>query len=59
VIDQITIWQAASAPKAMRVILMGAAVALLLIVAHTVFSYRVVWGKSTAVKAWFLNAFCY
>jgi cytochrome bd ubiquinol oxidase subunit II len=50
VIDQITIWQAASAPEAMGVILLGAAVVLPMIVAYTVFSYRVFWGKSTALK---------
>jgi cytochrome d ubiquinol oxidase subunit II len=50
VIDQITIWQAASAPEAMGVILAGAAVVLPMIVGYTVFSYRVFWGKSTALK---------
>jgi cytochrome bd ubiquinol oxidase subunit II len=50
VIDQITIWQAASAPEAMGVILLGAAVVLPMIVVYTVFSYRVFWGKSTALK---------
>jgi cytochrome bd ubiquinol oxidase subunit II len=50
VIEQITIWQAASAPEAMGVILLGAAVVLPMIVGYTVFSYRVFWGKSTALK---------
>ena len=50
VMDQITIWQAASAPEAMAVILAGAAVVLPMIVGYTVFSYRVFWGKSTALK---------
>ena len=50
VMDQITIWQAASAPEAMGVILAGAAVVLPMIVGYTVFSYRVFWGKSTALK---------
>ena len=50
VIDKLTIWQAASSPAAMGVILVGAAVVLPLIVGYTVFAYRVFWGKSTALK---------
>jgi cytochrome bd ubiquinol oxidase subunit II len=50
VIEQITIWQAASAPEAMGVILLGAGVVLPMIVGYTVFSYRVFWGKSTVLK---------
>jgi cytochrome d ubiquinol oxidase subunit II len=50
VIDRITIWQAASAPEAMGVILAGAAVVLPMIIGYTVFAYRVFWGKSTALK---------
>jgi len=50
VIDQIDIWQAATAPAAMKVIFVGAAVVLPVIVGYTVFAYRVFWGKSTALK---------
>jgi cytochrome d ubiquinol oxidase subunit II len=50
VMDQITIWQAASAPEAMGVILVGALVVLPMIIGYTIFSYRVFWGKSTALK---------
>ena len=50
VIDRITIWQAASAPEAMGVILVGALVVLPMIIGYTVFAYRVFWGKSTALK---------
>ena len=50
VIDRITIWQAATAPEAMGVILAGALVVLPMIVGYTVFAYRVFWGKSTALK---------
>ena len=50
VIDKLNIWQAATAPEAMSVILVGAAVVLPVIVAYTVFAYRVFWGKSTALK---------
>ena len=49
VIDRITIWQAAIAPASMGIILAGAAVVLPMIVGYTVFSYRVFWGKSTAL----------
>ena len=50
VIDKLNIWQAATAPEAMKVILAGAAVVLPVIVGYTVFAYRVFWGKSTALK---------
>ena len=49
-IDRINIWQAAISPESMMVILVGAAVVLPMIVGYTVFSYRVFWGKSTALK---------
>ncbi|CAN5427102.1 cytochrome d ubiquinol oxidase subunit II [soil metagenome] len=50
VIDRINIWQAAISPESMGVILAGAAVVLPMIVGYTVFSYRVFWGKSAALK---------
>ena len=50
VIERLTIWQAATAPEAMGVILVGAAVVLPLIIGYTVFAYRVFWGKSTALR---------
>lgn len=50
VIDKITIWQAASSPEALKVILVGAAVVLPVIIGYTVFAYRVFWGKSVALK---------
>lgn len=50
VIDRITIWQAAISPESMGVILAGAAVVLPMIIGYTVFSYRVFWGKSVALK---------
>ena len=50
VIEKITIWQAASSPEALKVILIGSAVVLPVIVAYTVFAYRVFWGKSVALK---------
>ena len=50
VIDKLNIWQAATAPEAMKVIFAGAAVVLPVIVGYTIFAYRVFWGKSTALK---------
>jgi cytochrome d ubiquinol oxidase subunit II len=50
VIEKITIWQAASSPEALKVILIGACVVLPVIVGYTVFAYRVFWGKSVALK---------
>jgi cytochrome d ubiquinol oxidase subunit II len=49
VIDQITIWQSASSPEALMVIFYGVAVVLPVIIGYTVFAYRVLWGKSTAL----------
>ena len=46
VIDRLTIWQAASAPASLLVILIGAAVVLPAILAYTVFAYRVFRGKA-------------
>ena len=50
VIDKINIWQAASSPEALLVIFYGVAVVLPVIIAYTVFAYRVFWGKSTQLR---------
>jgi len=46
VVDRITIWDAASAPESLRVILIGALVVLPAILGYTVFVYRVFRGKA-------------
>jgi cytochrome d ubiquinol oxidase subunit II len=43
--DQLTVWQAASAPEALRVIAVGCAVAVPAIAGYTVFAYRIFGGK--------------
>ena len=50
VIDKLNIWQAASSPEALLVIFYGVAVVLPVIIAYTVFAYRVFWGKSTQLQ---------
>jgi cytochrome d ubiquinol oxidase subunit II len=50
VIDRLTIWQAASSPAALKVILVGVAISVPAIVAYTLFSYRVFRGKATELK---------
>ena len=50
VIDKLTVWQAASSPEALMVIFWGVVVVLPMIIGYTAFSYRVFWGKSTALK---------
>ncbi len=50
VIDEVSIWKAATSPEAMKVILVGALVVLPMIVGYTIFAYRVFWGKSVALK---------
>lgn len=50
VIDQLTIWQAASSPAALKVILIGVCISVPAIAAYTVFSYRVFRGKTGELK---------
>ena len=50
VIDRLSIWQAASSPAALKVILIGVCISLPAIVAYTVFSYRVFRGKATDLR---------
>ena len=50
VIDRITIWQAASAPKSLLFIFYGVVVVFPLIIGYTVYAYRVFWGKATPLS---------
>ena len=43
--NQLTIWQAASSPESLKVILIGALIVLPFIIGYTIFAYRVFWGK--------------
>ena len=49
VVDRIDIWQAASAPESLMIILIGALVVLPAIIGYTIFAYRVFWGKARAL----------
>ena len=46
VLDEITIWDAASATKSLQFVLWGVATTFPVIVAYTIFAYRVFWGKT-------------
>jgi cytochrome d ubiquinol oxidase subunit II len=46
VIDKLTIWQAASAPQPLKIILVGVLIVLPMIIGYTIFSYRVFNGKA-------------
>ena len=46
VIDRLTAWQAAAAPKSLMFIIVGVAITLPAIIVYTVFMYRVFWGKA-------------
>jgi cytochrome d ubiquinol oxidase subunit II len=46
VVDRITIWQAASAPESLKVILIGVAVVLPATLGYTFLSYKIFWGKA-------------
>jgi cytochrome bd ubiquinol oxidase subunit II len=50
VIGQMTIWQAASSPEALKVILFGTCISVPAIAGYTVFSYRVFRGKTGELK---------
>jgi cytochrome d ubiquinol oxidase subunit II len=50
VLDQLTIWQAASSPEALKVILVGTCISVPAIAGYTVFSYRVFRGKTGELK---------
>jgi cytochrome d ubiquinol oxidase subunit II len=46
VMDRMTIWQAAAAPESLYFVFVGTCIVLPLVVAYTVLSYRVFWGKA-------------
>ncbi len=50
VIDQITLWDAASAPGSLKIMLFGAAITLPVIIAYNIYSYRVFWGKTSELN---------
>ena len=50
VIDRLTIWQAASSPAALKMILFGVAISVPAIAGYTVFSYRVFRGKTGELR---------
>ncbi len=50
VIGQMTIWQAASSPAALKVILIGVRISVPAIAGYTIFSYRVFRGKTGELK---------
>jgi cytochrome d ubiquinol oxidase subunit II len=50
VIDKLTLWQAASSPASLKVILIGTVIAVPAIGGYTVFAYRVFRGKATELR---------
>ncbi len=50
VMDKLTLWQAASAPGSLKVILVGTVITVPAIAGYTVFAYRVFWGKAGELK---------
>lgn len=46
VVDRIDVWQAASAPESLLIVFVGAAIVLPVIIAYTVFAYRIFGGKA-------------
>jgi cytochrome d ubiquinol oxidase subunit II len=50
VIDRMTIWQAASSPASLKVILIGVIISVPAIAGYTIFSYRVFRGKASELK---------
>ena len=50
VVDQLTIWQAASAPESLMIIFVGACVVLPVIIGYTAFAYRIFRGKAQPLE---------
>jgi cytochrome bd ubiquinol oxidase subunit II len=50
VIDRMTIWQAATSPESLKIILIGALIVLPMIIAYTVIVYRIFSGKTRAMS---------
>ena len=50
VLDRITVWDAASAPESLKIILWGVLVVLPAILLYTVYAYRVFWGKTEGLS---------
>ena len=50
VMDRLTIWQAASSPAALKVILIGTCISVPAIAGYTVFAYRVFGGKAGELR---------
>jgi cytochrome d ubiquinol oxidase subunit II len=48
--DRLTIYEAAAAAESLSFILYGAAVVIPVILAYTLYSYRVFWGKATELR---------
>ncbi len=48
--NQLTVWQAASAPESLMFILYGVIIVLPTILLYTFFAYRIFWGKATQLK---------
>ena len=47
--QKVTIWEAASARESLMFIFFGAVVVFPTIIAYTIFSYKVFWGKATSL----------
>ena len=50
IVDEMTVWDAAAAPESLMVIFVGAAIVLPVIVAYSIFVYRVFGGKATPLE---------
>ena len=50
VIGRLSVWEAAAATESLTVIFIGTAITLPVIVAYTIFMYRVFWGKARALS---------
>jgi cytochrome d ubiquinol oxidase subunit II len=46
VIDRLNVWEAASSPQALAILMVGVGITLPAIIGYTIFMYRVFWGKA-------------
>ena len=48
--DQLTVWEAASSPESLSILLVGTLFVFPVIIGYTIFAYRVFWGKATKLR---------
>lgn len=48
--EQLTVWEAASAPESLSIVLVGALIVIPIIAIYTIIAYWIFWGKATQLR---------